>query len=212
MKRVLLTIGAIVFRSGRSPSTHWVALYATLRFAHRWRGFRLRQGSAETSRGSYASCVTYLGGKPPVYRISPLAGFSHSPRFMRGIHIHTGRIRPAKSRVPEGRHRVGRGLAPCIAIKNKPEPRQPRRSAGWHNAPHHTYAPLYAAPQMRGSHLAAAQAAGNIPHCAFFIVYCAFPCSRRRKPPSSPRHYARRAFFTKGGLVVPHCWVSIYPL
>ena len=38
---------------------------------------------------------------------------------MRGIHIHTGRIRPANSRVPEGRHRVGRGLAPCVAIKKQ---------------------------------------------------------------------------------------------
>ena len=68
-------------------------------------------------RGSDSSCVTYPGGKPPVYRISPLAGFSHSPRFMRGIHIHTGRIRPANSRVPEGHHIVDRGLDPWLSTK-----------------------------------------------------------------------------------------------
>ena len=32
---------------------------------------------------------------------------------------------------------------------------------------------LYTA--LWGSHLAAAPAAGNIPHCSFFIVHCAFP-------------------------------------
>mgnify|MGYP003293284449 CR=1 FL=1 len=35
---------------------------------------------------------------------------------MRGIHTYTGRIRPANSRVPEGRHRVDRGLAPWTHI------------------------------------------------------------------------------------------------
>ena len=150
---------------------------------------------------------------------------------MRGIHIHTGRIRPTKSRVPEGRHRVGRGLAPCIAIKNKPEPRQPRQRCAKRrvaSCPSPHVCPALCRPANAGLSSCRGARRGEYstrapcvrsslhPPGAKFPAKQSSPCaarsSRRQMPPFPLLHYARRAFFAKGRLVVPHCWVSMCPL
>ena len=108
----------------------------------RWRGFRLRQGSAETSRGSGSFCSPIQGASPlsTLYRPcrdSLLAAAAHAAE------ISLNHVVMKFHRSDFTDDTVGDFTA-----------------------------------RISGAHLkktAAASAAGNIPHCALFIVHCLVP-------------------------------------